>query len=107
MNRGVSPLSGDSDHFWREHPPKNGTGSTWILGPHYKDPGQGSCWRVLVGIWRGEAPAQFRLILADPSISPAPSFAKSAGLQGVGIWGLINIPFVAFWLNVKTLTFCN
>ena len=22
---GVSPFSGDSDHFWREHPP-NGTG---------------------------------------------------------------------------------
>ena len=21
INRGVSPFSGDSDHFWREHPP--------------------------------------------------------------------------------------
>ena len=25
FDRGV-PLSGDSDHFWRDHPPKNGTG---------------------------------------------------------------------------------
>ena len=28
INRGVSPFSGDSGHFWREHPPNNGTGST-------------------------------------------------------------------------------
>ena len=33
INRGVSPFSGDSDHFWREHPP-NGT-SLLILGQHY------------------------------------------------------------------------
>ena len=26
INRGVSPFSGDSEHFWREHPPNNGTG---------------------------------------------------------------------------------
>ena len=30
---GVSPFSGDSDHFWREHPPNNGTGLL-ILGQH-------------------------------------------------------------------------
>ena len=29
INRGVSPFSGDSDHFWRGfHPPSSGTGST-------------------------------------------------------------------------------
>ena len=26
INSGASPFSGDSDHFWREHPQKNGTG---------------------------------------------------------------------------------
>ena len=26
INRGVSPFSGDSDDFWREHPPNSGTG---------------------------------------------------------------------------------
>ena len=29
----VSPFSGDSDHFWREHPPNHGTGLL-ILGQH-------------------------------------------------------------------------
>ena len=33
FDRGVSPFSGDSDHFWREHPPNNGTGLL-ILGQH-------------------------------------------------------------------------
>ena len=31
FDRGVSPFSGDSDHFWREHPPNSGTGLL-ILG---------------------------------------------------------------------------
>ena len=31
---GVSPFSGDSDHFWREHPANSGTG-LFILGQHY------------------------------------------------------------------------
>ena len=34
INRGVSPFSGDSDHFWRGTPPNNGTGLL-ILGQHY------------------------------------------------------------------------
>ena len=34
FDRGVSPFSGDSDHFWREHPSNNGTG-LFILGQHY------------------------------------------------------------------------
>ena len=29
--RGVSRFSGDSDHFWREHPPNNGRG---LMNPH-------------------------------------------------------------------------
>ena len=35
---GGCPLhfSGDSDHFWGEHPPNNGTGLL-ILGQHYSD----------------------------------------------------------------------
>ena len=32
---GVSPFR-DSDHFWREHPPDNGTGLL-ILGQHYHE----------------------------------------------------------------------
>ena len=32
---GVCPFSGGSDHFWREHPPNNGTGLS-ILGQHYR-----------------------------------------------------------------------
>ena len=31
---GVSPFRGESDHFWREHPPNNGTGLL-ILGQQY------------------------------------------------------------------------
>ena len=34
FDRGVSPFSGDSDHFWREHPPNIGTGLL-ILGQHW------------------------------------------------------------------------
>ena len=34
IDRGVSPFSGNSDHFWREHPPNKGTGLL-ILGQHY------------------------------------------------------------------------
>ena len=33
LNRGVSPFSGDSDHFWREHAPDSGTGLL-ILSQH-------------------------------------------------------------------------
>ena len=32
---GVFALSGESDHFWREHPPHNGTGC-FILGQHVR-----------------------------------------------------------------------
>ena len=28
INRGCPLFGGDSDHFWRERPPNNGTGST-------------------------------------------------------------------------------
>ena len=35
FDRGVSPFSGDSDHFWREHlNPNSGTGLL-ILGQYY------------------------------------------------------------------------
>ena len=33
FDQGVSPFGGDSDDFWREHPPNNGTG-LFILGQH-------------------------------------------------------------------------
>ena len=35
INGGVFPFSGDSDHFWREHPPNHGTGLL-IRGQHYR-----------------------------------------------------------------------
>ena len=34
INRGCPLVVGDSDHFWREYPPNNGTGLL-ILGQHY------------------------------------------------------------------------
>ena len=53
INRGVSPFRGDSDHFWREHPP-NGTG-LFILGQRL---------HVLLPVFRRFGTSQVRLLEA-------------------------------------------
>ena len=64
INSGCPFLVGDSDHFWREHPPNHGTGLL-ILGQHLRCP--------VARRWPGEKRASFFWLV---EFKGNPSFLK-------------------------------